>query len=192
MNELEIREQLQSFVGTRKKLRVTRSIPNEVLHNGFVLCVGHDWLIMHQFHDFFPEGLTAVRVKDIVDLRSSEFERHWERMLAAEGILDQLTLSCKLPVDDIRHLLQALQQLGNNVIVECEDPDEEIEDFYIGQILSVDDESLCFANFDGMGRWDEAPHTIPLEEITKLQIDSPYMRTFSKYLEGPCPKRGAR
>jgi hypothetical protein len=82
--------------------------------------------------------------------------------------------------------LKALQERGNHIIVECEDAEEEIQDYYIGQILSVDRGSLCFANFDALGRWDKDAHTISLEEITKLQFDTPYVQTFSKYLEGPC------
>jgi hypothetical protein len=185
-------EQLRSFVGTRKKVRVSRSISSEPQHNGFVLAVGRDLVLLQQFHDFYPEGYTALRVRDITDIRSGEYERHWERMLAGEGILDRVGAPDDVPLQDVPELLRALQRRGDNVIVECEDAEENIEDFYIGRILSVDDDSLCFANFDALGRWDEAPDTIPFEEITKVQFETPYVRTFSKYLEGPCPlQRGS-
>jgi len=178
-------QQLLSLVGTWKKVRLTRGFASEPLHNGFVLALGREWVLLQQFHDFYPEGYTAVRVRDITDVRSGEYERHWERMLAGEGQFDRITDPGDVPLDNIPQLLQELQRRGQNVIVECEDPDEDIEDFYIGQILSVDEESVCFANFDGLGRWDEAPDTIPFGEITKVQFETPYVQTFSKYLEGP-------
>jgi hypothetical protein len=185
VDEDETRRQLRSLVGTRKKVRLTRVFPGKLRHNGFVLALGRDWVLVHQFHDFYPEGYTAVRVRDITDVRSGEYERHWERMLSAEGLLGGITVTGDIPLDDIPPLLTALQQRGQNVIVECEDPDVDVEDFYIGQILSVGEDSVCFANFDGLGRWDDAPHTIPFGEITKLQFETPYVQKFSKYLEGP-------
>ena len=181
----DVRQQLRSLVDTWKKVRLTRGFPSEALHNGFVLALGREWVLLQQFHDFYPEGYTALRVRDVTDVRSGEYERHWERMLAAEGLLDRITAAGDVPLDDTPQLLKALHQRGRNVIVECEDPDEDVEDFYIGQILSVDEDSMCFANFDGLGRWDDTPHTIPFVEITKVQFETPYVQTFSKYLEGP-------
>jgi hypothetical protein len=186
VDEDAMRERLGLFVGTRKKVRLTRGFPSEPRHNGFVLGLGREWVLLQQFHDFYPEGYTALRVKDITDIRSGEYERHWERMLAAEGLLDRIAAPGDVPLDEVARLLKALQRRGQNVIVECEDPDEKVEDFYIGQILSVDEDSVCFANFDGLGRWDDAPHAIPLGGITKVQFETPYVQTFSKYLVGPC------
>ncbi len=182
-----MREQLLPLVGTLKKVCLTRSIPSEVRHNGFVHAVGRDWVLLQQLHDFSAEGYTALRIRDITDVRSGEHERHWERMLAAEGVLDQVASPGELPLDDIGALLRALQQREDNIIVECEDQEEAVEDFYLGQVLLVDNDAVHFASFDGMGRWDAAPHKIPLDEITKLQFDTPYAKTFAKYLEGPCP-----
>lgn len=185
VDEDDVRQQLRSLVGARKKVQLTRGFPCEKLHSGFVLALGREWVLLRQFHDFYPEGNTALRLRDITDVRSGEYERHWERMLAAEGSLDQVTATDDIPLDDISQLLLALQRRGQNVIVECEDTDEDVQDFYIGQILSVDEDSVCFANFDALGRWDDAPDTIPFEEITQVQFDTPYVQTFSKYLEGP-------
>ncbi len=190
MDEDEVGRQLRSLVGTRKKVRLTRGLPSEPRHNGFVLATGREWVLLQQLHDFYPEGYAAVRMRDITDVRSGEYERHWERMLAAEGLLDRITAPGDVPLDDIHQLLLALQRRGENVIVECEDPDEDLEDFYIGQILSVDEGSVCFANFDGLGRWDDSPHVIPYAEITKVQFETPYVHTFSKYLEGPYRRPG--
>jgi hypothetical protein len=106
-------------------------------------------------------------------------------MLAAEGLLERVEAPGYVPLDNVADLLADLQQRGQNIIVECEDPDEPVEDFSIGQILSVGEDSLCFANFDGLGRWDDAPHIIPFGEISKLQFETPYLQIFSKYVEGP-------
>lgn len=185
MDEDEVRQQLWALVGTWKMVRLTRGFPSDPMHNGFVLALGREWVLLQQFHDFYPEGYTALRVRDITEVRSGEYERHWERMLAAEGLLDQIAVPGDVSLDDIPQLLKALQRRGQNVIVECEDSDEDAEDFYIGQILSVEEDSVCFAHFDGLGRWDDAPYAIAFGEITQVQFETPYVQTFSKYLEGP-------
>ena len=177
--------ELSRLVGTWKKVRLTRGFASEPLHNGFVLALGREWVLLQQFHDFYPEGYTALRVRDITNVRAGEYERHWERMFAAEGLLDQIGVPGALPLDETSRMLTALQQRDQNVIVECEHSDEDMEEFHIGQILSVDAGSVGFANFDALGRWDDAPHVIPLRKITTVQFETPYVRTFSRYLEGP-------
>jgi len=185
MNRNEAKRQLRSLAGTGKKVQLTRGLPGDPKHHGFVLACGGEWVLLRQFSDFHPDGLTALRVRDITEIRSGEYERHWERMLAAEGLLAPIEPPGEVDLDDVSRLLRGLQRRGRNVIVECEDAHDDLEDFYIGEIFSVDGESLHFANFDAMGRWDAAPKVIPLGEITQIQIDTPYADTFSKYLEGP-------
>jgi hypothetical protein len=92
-------------------------------------------------------------------------------------------------LDSTAQLLTSLQGRGRNLIVECEDPEDEDDDvFLIGQILGVSETSLSFTHFDSLGRWDDAPRTIPLEDITQVQFETPYVRIFSRYLENP-PRR---
>ncbi len=188
MNENQVRQQLGSLINTRKKVRLNRCFPNEPRHNGFVLALGREWVLLQQFHDFYPEGYTTLRVQDITDIRSGEHERHWERMLAAEGLLDLNANFQDVLLDDISQLLIALQERGQNIIIESEDPFGDKEDFYIGKILSVDEKSVCFANFDALGNWDESPDMISYDEITKVEFETPYIQLFSKYLTGTIPK----
>lgn len=187
VNVREARKRLLGFVGTRHKVRITRRIPKEPTHHGFVLAVGAEWVLLLQMHDFQPDGIAALRIRDIEEMRSGEYERLWERMLAGEGVLDRIPDAADISLRDTADLLRSVQRRGGHVIVECEDLHEDLEDFYIGQILDVDAGAMRFANFDGLGRWDAAPNVIPFDEITKLQIDTPYAQTFSKYLAGPCP-----
>jgi hypothetical protein len=185
VDEDQIAEELRNFVGTWKKVRLTRYFPGEPLHNGIVLAVGDEWVLLYQYHDFYPQGYTTLRIRDITDIRSGEYERHWERMLASEGLLDQIAVPEDVSLTDTAGLLKSLQQRRQNVIVECENRDDDSKDYYIGEILSVEDRMLTFAHFDALGRWEDTPHSIPLFAISKVQFDTPYVRTFSKYLKGP-------
>ncbi len=86
--DLPIRDQLLTHLGTGKSLRVeTRCTSNETL-NGFLLGLSEQLGLMHCFHDFMPDGFTVFRLTDVMSIRSNEYERHWDRMLAGEGLLD--------------------------------------------------------------------------------------------------------
>jgi hypothetical protein len=180
-------KRLRSFVGTRKRVILTRPYPSHAYLNGFVVALGYEWVLLQNFHDFHPEGYVALRVRDVTDIRSDEHERLWERMLAGEGLIDRIPIPDDVRLSDASDLLESLQERGRYVIVESEDPDEDLRDFHIGLILSVDADSVCLAHFDGLGVWDDAPHVIPFDEITKVQIEAPYAQIFSKYLLEPCP-----
>jgi hypothetical protein len=135
-------EELAALVGDRSTERVSGEGGGEFILE-VAVSLGRDWVLLQQFHDFCPDGFTALRLRDITEIRSGEYERHWERMVEAEGLLDQVGAPEDVSLEDTSHLLKALHQRGQNVIVECEDPEDDIEDFYIGQVLSVDDHSVC-------------------------------------------------
>lgn len=186
MDEYDARQQLQNLIGAPKLVAVTRDIPDEPRLNGFVAALGREWVLLQQLYEFYLDGYAAVRLADITDFCSGDEERIWERMLDGEGVLSQVTDPDKtIPLDNISQLLQAFRWAGENIIVECEIADDDLDSFYIGEVLSVDENSVSFANFDTVGKWDEEPHIIPFSKITKVQFQTPYVRIFSKYLDGP-------
>jgi len=98
----QTRDRLKIVVGQPRKVHLTRGYPGEPTHNGFILGLGRDLVLMHQFHDFYPEGYTALRVADIKGVRSGDHERFWEMMLRGEGIMDRVGISYEVPLDDFR------------------------------------------------------------------------------------------
>jgi hypothetical protein len=182
---LRMRERLSKFSGRPKKVRITRGYPGEPRHNGFVLGVGRSLVLLHQFHDFYPEGFTVLRLEDVLSVRHDENERFWERMFRSEGILDRVGIPYEVPLDDLRTLLQALSERKLHVILECEKPNPEESGFYIGRLVSVGRKAVSLLYFDPLGRWDEKPDVISYETITKVQFDTPYINTLSKYLKKP-------
>lgn len=80
----------------------------------------------------------------------------------------------------------ALHGRGHHVIIECEDRrTEEYDEFYIGRIVALDDETVSIRCFDPTGRWDEGPCIIAYGDITKLPFDTLYINTITKSLRAP-------
>ena len=182
----QARDRLSKLVGQPKKSRLTRAYPGEPTHNGFVLGIGRDLVLLHQFHDFYPEGFAALRIADIRRVRSGEHERFWEGMFRGEGLMERVGIAYEVPLDDFRSLLTALRRRNQHVIVECEDlKTADHDDFFIGRVVSVGEESAAILNFDSLGRWDEEPCVVTYDDITKVQFDTPYINIISRYLEEP-------
>ena len=187
----QTRDRLSKLVGQPRKVHLTRGYPGEPTHNGFVLGLGRDLVLLHQFHDFHPEGYTALRISDIKRVRSGEHERFWEMMLRGEGIMDRVGIPYTVPLDDFHSLLSALQGQEKHVIVECENRrTADYDDFFIGRIITLDDEGVSIRCFDSMGSWDHKPCIIAFNDITKIQFDTPYINTISKYMKKSLPGFG--
>jgi hypothetical protein len=173
---------LHPHVGTGMKIRVERSRPSTKRLNGYLMGLSEMLGVMHCFDDFEPDGYTVFRLEDVVSVRSNEYERHWDRMLSAEGLLGGLTREFTIDLRGIQTALESVNKQFTTMIIECEDDEEAVEDFYIGHVVSISDEDLSFEHFDALGRWEEEPSTIRFDEITLIQFETPYIKIFSKYL----------
>jgi hypothetical protein len=170
-------------VGLPKKVRITRKHDEGTSLNGFVLGLGRKLVLLQQFHDFYSEGFTAIRIRDIRKIRSGQYERFFEKMFECERLLPTYDQGNKVPLDDWGSLLRDLQERNRNIIVECEGQESsEHGTYFIGRILAVEFDSVSILNFDALGKWDDEPSNVPLLAITKIDFDSPYINIFSKYV----------
>jgi hypothetical protein len=165
-------------------VHLTRGYPGEPTHNGFVLGLGRDLVLLHQFHDFYPEGYAVLRVDDIKQVRSGKHERFWETMLRGEGLMRQVGITDEVPLDDFRSLLADFQIHGRYIIIECESKEAADDDYLIGRILILGDKTVSIMHFDSLGNWYDEPAVVAYDDITKVQFECPYMR-ITKYLGKP-------
>ena len=180
-------EELLPYAGGKRKIRVERSLPGTPSLSGYLLGLTHELGLMHCFDDFEPDGYTLFRVAQVIDVRSNEYERHWERMLAGEGLLGGLNLAADIDLSGLRNGIESVDRHFHRMIVECEAEDEELDDFYIGKLVSIDNEELRFDHFDGVGHWESEAAVISLPTVTLVQFETPYIQRFWKYLESAAP-----
>jgi len=187
MSDTKIYEELFALAAAGSMVAVQRSCGER--KHGFVVAVSRQLLFLRQFNDFHVDGFCIVRLGDIEEIRSNAEERLWERMLAGERTTDTLEPAPELPIDSMRELLVALHERGENLTLECEFPadSEEEDEFFIGRIETVEPGCVLFRHFDAEGHWEEDASGIEFEEITTVQIDSPYCRIYSRYLDPADP-----
>lgn len=177
-------EDLQPHLSSRQKIRIERRRPANPHLNGYLVGLSPRLGMMHCFDDFQPDGYTIFYLDDIEDIRSNEYERHWDHMLAAEGLLQGLDTVPNVNLRSMATALTSSTQAVDMLVVECEDFDRDIQDFYIGKLVSVEGKVVEFDNFDALGSWDAKTHRIELTEITLVQLETDYLKRFSRYVTG--------
>ena len=182
-------KKLAEYAGTRKKVRLTRNRPSATQLNGYILGVSDALVLMHPFDDFEPDGYAVIRVGDITHLRRCPYEQWWDHMLQGEGLLDGLNKPPQIDLSDMRSAVLGIASRYDQMIVHCEDAEENVQDFYLGKLIGAEGNAVKFLGYDGLGYWAETPDEIPIADITMLEFDTPYIRIFSKYTrEGTPPE----
>ncbi|MCE5278029.1 MAG: hypothetical protein ABFD92_05780 [Planctomycetaceae bacterium] len=177
------------FAGTGKLVRFTRRFAPEHLLNGYVLRTGRELILVHMFDDFKGDGYSIVRQEDIEDFRQSQFEDWFDHMLRSEGLLGGLKIKAEIDLTDMHSAIQSVSRSFEQMIIECESEEGDANAFYIGKAVSIAKTCIQFSHYDALGFWSQRPETIQIPDITVVQFDTPYIRTFSKYLRpGQAPK----
>lgn len=189
MPKQSIIKKLESLAGTRKMVRLTRAFPGEQHCYGFILRISQTWILVHDHGDTQLYGYSLFRVADVTKARSGKYERFWDHMLQGEGLLDQVGVDCEIDLESTIQVLKSLKELGKYVIVECESRDDsEYDEFYIGQIVKVTRKHLWFVHFDAVGQWEDDGVKLPLDDITRIQFDTPYINIYSKHVPAIRPE----
>lgn len=176
--------EIKEHVATGRKVRVSRSRPSHPRLNGYLLAASDELGLMHVFDDFEPDGYMVFRICDVESVRSGPYERHWDRMLSGEGLLQGLELEPAIDLLSIREAIVSIHQNFGRLVIECEDANDDIEDYYIGCVANIDNSVVVFDNFNGLGEWEAEPDQISLDEITLIQFETPYIQRFWRYLKG--------
>lgn len=182
----KIRASLKLLVGQLKSVKLYRHTPCEPVLNGFLLGLEEDWGILWQFAGFEPNGFVIFRLDGLKNYRCDHREDFWTDVVQKEGVVEELP-DIQIDLSSIETILGDVQRTRKMVIIESEDRYDDIQDFYIGQIIRIQKTGLKFANFDVLGKWDENPTTIGFDEITKIQLGTHYADTFARHTSGACP-----
>ena len=92
----------------------------------------------------------------------------------------------EIQISDDRVLIASLRRTGKNIVIQSDDPDSDLQNFYLGPAVRVGKTRVKFASFDGLGIWSERHCAILFKEITRIQFETPYINAFSRN-DGDCP-----
>jgi hypothetical protein len=174
---------LVEHVGTGRMIRLKRGLPSEPSMHGYLVGLGTHLGLMHCFDDFEPDGYTVFRLEDVLAIERTPHEEHWDQMLRGEGLLDGVKAPVEVDLSSFDAALRSILPRFPDVIVECEEEAEEESEFFLGRMIDASNREVVLHYVTALGRWLESPSHIPLEAITKVQFDTPYLRRFMRYTE---------
>lgn len=179
---------LAPHVGAGRTIRVTRRTPCEPTLRGYLLAMSDSLALMHVFHDFQPDGYVIIRTSDVEAVRCGPYEQWWDHVLEREGACSGLRLPFRPDLTDMRSAIENVSAEYEQLIVKCEDEDEDIQDFHIGALMWSNENEIVMRHYDGLGYWKAVPAEIDIEDVSQVQFDTPYINCFSKYTrEGEPP-----
>jgi hypothetical protein len=170
-------------------VKVARRFPGSTTIDGYVIDSWATTTLLLSFYDFFPVGYTVIRTADVTDVRHGKIEHRWHHMYEAEKLLSGLKLRFRPDLSSMGAAILTAGAKYKYLAVQCEDENEPIKDFYLGYASGVSGRCLLFEHFDVLGKRKRSPSKIDLDEITKLEFDTPYIRHFSKYAQKPPARR---
>ncbi|WP_165247727.1 hypothetical protein [Paludisphaera soli] len=184
MNRL--RERLSGLADARRHVHLTRRVAGDWDVTGLVLAVGRRLVLLHQTRDFQLDGYVLLPLRDIARVRCTAVDRFAEKVLAGEGLMENVGADWDVPLDDPSRALAALKRRGDYIVIECESrfaPED--DDFLIGPVVGLTDHEVAMRIFAPDGRWERDRSYVMLDTITQIQFDTPYINAFRKYLASP-------
>ena len=178
---MSFREQLTALAESGRYCTVKRSLTEDARHSGYVVSVGPEHFAMEQFHDFYSEGISIFPIEYVVEVLVNERDDLFHRAIESDG------LRCKLPpleaLGSFVAVLRWAHAQGEMIIIQEESVFAEDSDYSLGRITALDDEGVELAYLDSKGHWDEDIAEIVIEEVTQIEVLTPYCAMFAKYCD---------
>ena len=179
-----VEKRLAFLANAKRIVTIVRDLPGEPYEYGFVLGVGH-LVLLNQFHDFYSEGLAAIRLDEIASVRCGKSERFFTDIILKEGLKQDYPNACEIDLSSAHLFIKSLRSQYDSVILECESRVWAAEDeFYLGRVLKVDEGRTVLRCIDSSGTWDPEPITVDHQDLTKIQFDTPYINLISRHMKG--------
>jgi hypothetical protein len=141
------------------------------------LALGKTLMLSALYADFQPDGYEVVRLRDITNVHSDERTAFYERIMAAEGVLDAI-VDPGLPLDDLPALLAALRERREPVTVE-----DGGGVFLLGFIEKTGKSKLRLRYISTGGRMGAESARMPYEDIASVCFGGRYVRLVARYAE---------
>ena len=179
----EMREIIQYHIDNKFIMTIDRCFNGETTSTtGFPIYLSEEFILMTVIVDFHDEGYAIIRTKDIVDAYSNESDSFNEQICISEGLQDNVQQEYIIEINSLKQILLQLKKYDGFICIQCEQQIERCS-FYMGKIISIEDEGVSFKDIGMDGMWDDEIHNIPYEEITQVTFGDNYSKMYYKYLK---------
>lgn len=150
--------------------------------NGTIFAQDDDFVVMNDMHDFNFDGFVVVRKSDISEIKRTENEVFFDKIIKSEGLKKQIEdnfIELNFPLGSFPDMFEYLRIKGRPVIIEGLYNGKDT--FQIGPISKVEKKKVFIDYFNSRGEYDMKPVSSKFRDITYFRIESPYTNMFYKY-----------
>ncbi len=149
---------------------------------GFPIRLSENFILTTVIVDFYDEGYAILCTKDIVDAYSKESDSFNEQICVSEGLQDKIKQEHVKEINSLKEILLQLEKYDGFVCIQCEQQLERCS-FYMGKIITIEDDSINFKDIGMDGIWDDEIHNIPYTHITQITYGDNYSKMYYKYVK---------
>ncbi len=179
MKELDKHIQKSNFV----KVYLSDDDGHGLKHfEGVIFSYINDFVFMCDFSDFNPDGFVVFRKKDISEIRRTDNEKFFDKIIREENLLRNVRIlkrEAPFRLGTFENMFSQLKEIGIPVIIECLYEEEEV--FQLGTVNQCDEDGLTLQYLSSFGVFDHEPMQVDYDDITFFRFGSPYANLFLKH-----------
>lgn len=147
---------------------------------GFLLAFSDHLLLFQYVYDFRLDGYLIIRRSDVTELSCRDTDRFQRELLQAEGDLQRIDFEFTAPIQSFNSFLASRRA---NEIVIVEDELSDPQEFLIGTVSHVSDDTVHINHFTGIARRSDPPEQLTIDRITSCQTSTNYIRFYERHFE---------
>ena len=173
---------MQYHIDNRFLMTIDRCFNGEVTSTiGFPICLSDKFILTTIITDFHDEGYAVLRTEDITDVYSNESDSFNEKICISEGLQDKVDQELIKKMDSLNQVLFQLKKYNGFICIQCEGQVERCS-FYMGKIITIEENGVIFRDVDTDGKLEDEIHSIPYGEITQISFGDNYSKMYWKYV----------
>lgn len=184
MTNRNVRRRLAAAIEHGHSVKLTYTERYGSTH-GVPLAMSRTLVVLQDITEFHFDGWEIVPLQRIEQVRSSRFERISERLMRAEKIIPASSPPADIQYGSLEKLFESLAASTRITIVETDEPNDDglaTDHFYIGRIISTEDERVTIHHFTVTRGWNKKLTVIPFEEIMSVSFGGEYEEVWSRHL----------
>jgi hypothetical protein len=146
-------------------------------HDGFVLAIGADLVLIQAIHEFQDVGALVVPIDLIEDCEVSDHARDQMKILDFNSVKRTKRYGW-VRINSLAALFKSLQAKAKFVVLSAADDSADV-----GLVDAVENDLVVVKAIDPGGNWLADEIEWPFDDIRLVQFDDSYSRTLQRYAE---------
>ncbi len=146
-------------------------------HDGFVLAVGPELVLVQAIHEFQDVGALVVPIALIEDCEVSDYAEDQMKILDFNSV-KRTKRYAWVKINSLAALFRSLQAKNKFVVLSAADDGADV-----GLVDAIEDGLVVLKGIDPGGNWQTDETEWPFDDIRLVQFDDSYSRTLQRYAE---------